>query len=158
MLSIKTMFTSLIMFALVSSVSFAQQTAQQQQQRMQQQMQQMQEMTKTMNKLMERTHSMNQEMNKQMQQAKNEQMRNQYRMMNRMSEQMGMTLGSMKNAAERCEMMLQNKDMMQDRIMRRETDRLREHIHKMTGDMEEAVATMERLMERLHENRPTSSL
>jgi len=123
----------------------AQQTAQHQQQ----QMQQMQEMQQRMNSMMERSHSMNQEMNRRMEQAQNEQMRNQYQMMHRFGEQISMTLGNMKNAAERCDLMLRDREMMRDRDMQQDMDRMRNHLTDMTNEMEEALQTMERMVQRM---------
>jgi len=70
-------------------------------------------------------------------------------MTHRMGEQLGMMLGNMKNAAERCNMMLQDQQMMQDREMRRETERLQKHLQDMTKQMDDAVMTMERMTKRL---------
>jgi hypothetical protein len=137
------------MFLGAPSIVLAQQTGQKQQ--MQQHMQQMQDMVQKMNTLMERTQAMNQDMNRRMQQVQNEQIKNQYQMMHRFNEQMQMTLGNMKNAADRCNVMMQDQAMMRDRDMERDMDRLRQHLQDMTGQAEEAVQTMERLTKRLHQ-------
>lgn len=123
---------------------------------MQQMQQNMQQMQQHMNQLIERTQAMNQEMNRRMQQVQNEEMRNQYQMMHRFNEQMQMTLGNMKNAAERCNLMLQDRTMMRDRTMQRDMDQLRQHLQDMTGQMDEAVQTMERLTKRLYQQTPTA--
>lgn len=136
------------------TASFAQQTGQQQQQ-MQQQMQQMNQMMDRMNQLMDRTHMMNQEMNRRMQQVQDEQVRGQYQMLHRFNEQIQMALGNMKNAAERCNLMLQDRQMMRDPSMMQDMEQLRRHLHDMTGQAEEAVQTMERLTKRLHQQQPT---
>ncbi|MFN1834131.1 hypothetical protein AB2B38_002620 [Balneola sp. MJW-20] len=124
------------------------------QQKMQQQMQQMQQVQQQMSQLMERTQAMNQEMNRRMQQLQNESMMNQFQMMHRFNEQMHMTLGTIKNAAERCNLMLQDREMMKDQTMKRDMDQLREHIRSMSSQMGEAVQTMERLTKRLYQQVP----
>jgi len=106
---------------------------------------------------MERTQQMNQHMNQRMQQVQNEQMKSQYRMMHRFNEQMQLTLGNMKNAADHCNIMLQDRDMMQERQMQRDMDQLRQHLQGMTGQAEEVVQTMERLTQRLHQQEKTGT-
>lgn len=141
---------SVIMMLLFVSVSvFGQQTVQQQ---MQQHQQQMQQMIQKINQLQERTQAMNQEMTRQMQQAKSEESRNQYQNMYRFSEQLGLTIGNLKNAAERCNLMLQDRTMAQDRVMQRDMEQLRLKLNDMTGQAEEAVKAMERIRDRLREN------
>lgn len=137
-----------LLFLVPVSLSIAQQPAQQPMQSMQQ----IQDMQQRMNRMAERTHVMMQDMNRRIEQVKNEQIRNQYQMMHRFGEQMGMTLGSMRNAAERCEIMLRDRDMMRDGEMRRDMDRMRRHLSDMTDEMEEALKSMERMMRRLHEH------
>jgi hypothetical protein len=141
------------MMVLFASVSvFGQQTVQQQ---MQQQQQQMQQMVQKINQLQERTHALNQEMTRQMQQTKNEEFRNQYQNMYRFSEQLGLTIGNLKNAAERCTLMLQDREMAQDRVMQGEMEQLRQRLNDMTGQAEEAVKAMERIRDRLREKENT---
>lgn len=136
---------------LVSSpLLFAQQTGQQ---KMHQQMQEMQKMTQKMNDLLERTQRMNQEMNRQMQQLQDEQVKNQYRTMYRFNEQLHMALGNMKNAAERCDLMMQNKEMMRDKEMQQEMERLQKHLGEMSNQAEDAVQTMERLTKRIQQQK-----
>jgi len=138
----------LAVFLLMAMPLYAQQTGQQQHQ-MQQQMQQMQDMQQKMTRMMEHTQNMTREMHQRMEQAHNEQMREQYQMMHRFGENLGMTLGNMKNAAERCELMLRDREMMRDREMNQEMERMRRHLSDMTDEMEEAIRTMERMAERL---------
>lgn len=136
----------ILFFVLGSIPAIAQQSGQNQ---MQQQMNQMQQTQDRMNKMMDRTHMMGQEMNWRMEQAQNDQMRNQFQMMHRFSEQLGMTLGNMKNAADRCELMLQDREMMRDREMQQEMEQMQVHLSEMTEKMDEAVQTLERMGERL---------
>ena len=75
-------------------------------------------------------------------------------MMHRFSEQMGMTLGNMKNAAERCDLMLKDREMMRDRDMQQEMQRMQRHLSDMTEQMDEAIQTMERMAERLRTHQP----
>lgn len=110
-------------------------------------------MTQKMNNLLERTQRMNQEMNRQMKQVQDEQMKNRYQMMYRFNEQVHMALGNMKNAAERCDLMMQNKDMMQDKEMRQEMEQLQKHLGEMSQQAEDAVQTMERLTKRMHQQK-----
>lgn len=84
-----------------------------------------------------------------MQDSQNEQVRHQYQMMHRFTEEMQMTLGNMRNAAERCNNMLQDPAMMRERDMQQEMERLRLHLQDMTGQADEAVQSMERLNQRL---------
>jgi len=142
------------MLLLMTVPALSQQTGQQQQQQQMQQMQQMQEMMQRMNGLMERNQQMNRDMNQRMQQAQNEQMRNQYQMMHRFSEQMGMTLGNMKNAAERCEMMLKDREMMRDRQMQQDMERMKKHLSDLTTEMDESLKTMERMVQRMKQRQP----
>ncbi|MGM0506299.1 MAG: hypothetical protein ACQER4_03825 [Bacteroidota bacterium] len=128
---------------------YSQQNQQQMQQHQQQMQHQMNEMMQKMNGMMDRTHAMNQEMQRRMGEAQNEQMRNQYQQMHRFGEQLGMTLGNMKNAAERCELMQRDQEMMRDQEMRRDMDRMHEHLQSMTGNMEEAIQTMEQMNVRM---------
>jgi len=92
-----------------------------------------------------------------MERARDQQQRNQYEMMHRMGEQMGLMLGNMKNAAERCQLMLQDQTMMQDQQMRQDMDQIREQLRDMTGKIEESVQTMERMTKRLRDNPQTSN-
>jgi hypothetical protein len=112
----------------------------------------MQQMIQKINQLQERTHALNQEMTRQMEQAKSEESRNQYQNMYRFSEQLGLTIGNLKNAAERCNLMLQDPAMAQDRVMQRDMEQLRLRLNDMTGQAEEAVKAMERIRDRLREN------
>lgn len=127
------------------------------QQQMHQQMQKMQKMTQNMNDLMERTHAMNQEMNRRMEQVQDEELKNQYQVMFRFNEQMHMALGNMKNAVERCDIMLQNEEMIKDRNMQQEMDRLQEHLGEMSAQAEDAVRSMERLTRRVYQQTEESS-
>ena len=149
--------TSVFLMILFLSVNaFGQQKSQQQQQQMQQQMQQAQQMMQKMNQLQERAQKMNQEMNKKMEQTQNEQLRNQYQNMYRFGEQLALTIGTMKNAAERCNLMLQDQEMLQDREMRQEMERLRLHLNDMTGKAEEALTAMDQIRLRLQEQEKTT--
>lgn len=139
----------IILFGLLLTGTSAYGQQQSHQQHMQHQMKQMQDMTHRMNQMNDRVHMMNQEMSRMMEKTQNERVRNQYQMMHRMGEQMGLMLGNMKNAAERCNLMLQDRQMMQDRDMRKDMDRIREHLHDMTGQLEETLQTMERMTKRL---------
>jgi hypothetical protein len=56
-----------------------------------------------------------------------------------MGEQLNLMLGNMKNAAERCDLMLQNKQMMQNREMRQETQWLQKHLQDMTNQIDVQV-------------------
>jgi hypothetical protein len=67
---------------------------------------------------------------------------------------MGMTLGNMKNAAERCDLMLQDREMMRDRDMQQEMQRMQRHLSDMTEQMDDAIQTMERMAERLRTHQP----
>lgn len=144
------LLTTLLIIMVSSPLLFAQQTGQQQ---MNQQMQGMQKMTQKMNDLLERTQRMNQEMNRQMQQVQDEQMKNRYQMMYRFNEQVHMALGNMKNAAERCDLMMQNQDMMRDKETRQEMEQLQKHLGEMSQQAEDAVQTMERLTKRIHQQK-----
>lgn len=62
-----------------------------------------------------------------------------------------MTLGNMKNAAERCNLMQQDQQMMRNKEMKQDMDRLRQHLNDMTTQADEAVQTMERLTKRLNQ-------
>lgn len=135
-----------MLFLFVSVSAFGQQTGQQQMQQ-----QQMQQMVQKMNQLQERTHTLNQDMTRMMQQAESEELRNQYQNMFRFSEQLGLTIGNLKNAAERCNLMLQDREMTQDRDMQKDMEQLRQRLNDMTGQAEEAVKAMERIRDRLHE-------
>ena len=70
---------------------------------------------------------------------------------------MQLTLGTMKNAADRCSMMLQDQAMMRDRNTQREMERLRQHLEDMTTEAGEAVRTMERLNRRLNQQEATGN-
>lgn len=146
---------SVVMLLLFMSVIvFAQQTGQQQQQMQQQQ--QLQQMIQRMNQLQEKAHTMNQEMNREMQQTQNEELRYQYQNMYRFGEQLGLTIGNLKNAAERCKMMLQDPQMNQDRVMQRDMEQLRQRLNDMTDKAEEALQAMDRIRERLREKSNTT--
>lgn len=146
----KRLLLTTLLIMVSSPLLFAQQTGQQQ---MNQQMQGMQKMTQKMNDLLERTQRMNQEMNRQMQQVQDEQMKNRYQMMYRFNEQVHMALGNMKNAAERCDLMMQNQDMMRDKETRQEMEQLQKHLGEMSQQAEDAVQTMERLTKRIHQQK-----
>ena len=109
-------------------------------------------MVQRMNQLQERTHMLSQEMNRKMQQTQNEQLQHQYQNMSRFSEQLGLTIGNLKNAAERCNMMLQDPQMTQDRDMQQDMEQLRQRLNGMTGQAEEAVKAMDQIRARLHQN------
>lgn len=104
-----------------------------------------------MNQMMERTQNMTMEMNRRMQQVQDEQMRNQFRMMHQFGDQLGLALGNMKNTANQCSQMLQNQEMMRDRNMQQDMNRMQQHLSGMAGQMEEAVQLMERMTTRLRE-------
>ncbi len=141
--------TVIMMFLFVTVSVYGQQTGQQQQQMQQQQ--QLQQMVQKMNQLQERTHTLNQEMNRKMQQTQSEQLRYQYQNMYRFGEQLGLTIGNLKNAAERCNLMLQDPQMNQDRVMQRDMEQLRQRLNDMTGQAEEALQAMNRIRDRLSE-------
>jgi len=141
--------TVIMMFLFVTVSVYGQQTGQQQQQMQQQQ--QLQQMVQKMNQLQERTHALNQEMNRKMQQTQSEQLRYQYQNMYRFGEQLGLTIGNLKNAAERCNLMLQDPQMNQDRVMQRDMEQLRQRLNDMTGQAEEALQAMNRIRDRLSE-------
>ena len=141
----------LLMCMFLTANVVAQQTGQQQQMQQMQQQQQVQQMVQKMNQLQDRTHMLSQEMNRNMQQTQNEQLRYQYQNMYRFSEQLGLTIGNLKNAAERCNMMLQDRQMTQDRAMQQDMEQLRQRLNDMTGQAEEAVKAMDRIRDRLHE-------
>lgn len=104
--------------------------------------------------MMERTRSITRDMAHQVEQAQNEQMRNQFQMMHRFGEQLEITLGNMKNTAERCEFMLQNRDMMRNQDMERDMQRMQRHFSEMNEAMNEAIKTMESMTQRLREHQP----
>lgn len=141
--------TVIMMFLFVTVSVYGQQTGQHQQQMQQQQ--QLQQMVQKMNQLQERTHALNQEMNRKMQQTQSEQLRYQYQNMYRFGEQLGLTIGNLKNAAERCNLMLQDPQMNQDRVMQRDMEQLRQRLNDMTGQAEEALQAMNRIRDRLSE-------
>jgi len=141
--------TVIMMFLFVTVSVYGQQTGQHQQQMQQQQ--QLQQMVQKMNQLQERTHTLNQEMNRKMQQTQSEQLRYQYQNMYRFGEQLGLTIGNLKNAAERCNLMLQDPQMNQDRVMQRDMEQLRQRLNDMTGQAEEALQAMNRIRDRLSE-------
>ena len=142
-------FSFLLMVLMLFAVNVqAQQQGRQMQQQMQQQ-QHMQEMMNRMNQMMERTQNMTMEMNRSMQQAQNEQMRNQFRMMHQFGGQLGLALGNMKNTLNECNQILQNQEMMRDRNMQQNMNRMQQHLSGMSGQMEEAVQLMERMTTRL---------
>ena len=143
--------TVIMMFLFVTVSVYGQQTGQQQQQMQQQQ--QLQQMVQKMNQLQERTHALNQEMNRKMQQTQSEQLRYQYQNMYRFGEQLGLTIGNLKNAAERCNLMLQDPQM--DRVMQRDMEQLRQRLNDMTGQAEEALQAMNRIRDRLSEKANT---
>jgi cell division protein FtsB len=145
--------TVIMMFLFVTVSVYGQQTGQQQQQMQQQQ--QLQQMVQKMNQLQERTHALNQEMNRKMQQTQSEQLRYQYQNMYRFGEQLGLTIGNLKNAAERCNLMLQDPQMNQDRVMQRDMEQLRQRLNDMTGQAEEALQAMNRIRDRLSEKANT---
>jgi len=123
-------------------------------QRQMQQMQQMNQMQDNINRMMERTRTMTRDMAHQVEQSQNEQMRNQFQMMHRFGEQLEITLGNMKNTAERCELMLQNRDMMRNQDMERDMQRMQRHLSEMNEAMDETIQTMERMTRRLREHQP----
>ena len=88
-------------------------------------------------------------MNQYMERAQGEQLRNQIRMTRRMSEELGIVAGTLKGAAERCQLMAQDQEMIRDREMARDMTRLREQMHQMSSQVENAVQTMERVTNRL---------
>ncbi|MDY7093008.1 MAG: hypothetical protein SX243_08560 [Acidobacteriota bacterium] len=58
--------------------------------------------------------------------------------------------GDMTRAMDRIHQNLQDPDFARDRDMQRDMDRLREHIEDMTGPLEDALQTMDRMRDRLH--------
>lgn len=112
-------------------------------------MDQIQQMQDRMNKILDRSQMMGQEVRHKVEEALNDQMRNQFQMMHRFSEQLGVTIGNMKNAADDCELMLQDREMMCDQDVQQETEKMKLHLSNMTEKMDEAVLTLERMGERL---------
>ena len=138
-----------VMLAMTGTQSvFAQNTGQRQRQ-MEQQMAQMQQTMQRMDRVMLRTQEMSQNMNQYMERAQGEQLRNQIRMTRRMSEELGIVAGTLKGAAERCQLMAQDQEMIRDREMAGDMTRLREQMHQMSSQVENAVQTMERVTNRL---------
>ena len=119
----------LLILALVLLLGGFTNTSFAQQKGQQQHLQQKQQMMQKMNGLMERTQQMNQRMQ--------------------------LTLGNLINAADHCNMMLQDRDMIQERQMQQDMNQLRQHLLDMTGQPKEAVQTLEYLTQRLHQQEKT---
>lgn len=137
------------MLLLGASTSIAQTRNQQHaQQVMQQQMQQLQQQ---MNQLNVRSHEVGLALGRQMEVTLQEQEQTQLRQMLRMNEQLGLMAGQVKNAAERCELMLRDPELIRDREMEREMEQLRTHLQDMGAQIGDAVQSMERMTKRINE-------
>ena len=84
---------------------------------------------------------------------------NQQRFQNmyRMNEQLGGMAGQMKNAMDRYQLMLRDGEMLRDREMKQEMERLHKHLGEMSGEMDEAIKAMERLTNRFRDYQPPAN-
>ncbi len=76
-------------------------------------------------------------------------MAEQFRVMQRMSESLGTMAEHMKTTMERYQAMTHDHQMLRERDMEQDMDKIREHMNTMTQQMEETLQIMERLHKKL---------
>ncbi len=142
------------MLSLVVSVAFSQSGVQQQQQQQQQLMLKMQNLMEKMSQVMQRTQTMVRNLEQKManlpENAKLAQ--EQHRYVYRLGEAAGKMAEELKGSVEKCQEMIQNKELFQNRDMIQDMNRVQNRLENISGELEEMVKVMERLTNRLRDN------
>lgn len=142
---------TVVTLALMMPIAYSSAQPRQPQRQMSQQMEQVQETMQRMQRLMDRTQQFSESVRMRMQNAQQDRTRQQYQHLQQMCESVDMLVKQMKTTTDRLHLMIQDKDMMQDRDMDHDMDRLRDRLNDMATQAEESLKIMEQMRDRIHD-------
>jgi len=149
--TLKGLAIALMVTALVGA-AYGQTASQQlQQQQQQQQMLRLQTMTQTMTKVMEKAQNMVRTLDQKMANVPETATlaREQHRYLKSMGEAVAKAAESLNGNIEALKAMAQNRELVQDRTMTKEMNRLQTRTEKVAGEMQEMLKIMERISNRI---------